>query len=339
MSPAGVTGGRGTLLRRSASQVCHSKPAPPARRTPSMVSEDAMTGSNSSTPRGSTEFLPPPPPHLLCSDEEEEGGGGVAHKRTVAESIAELQRRQSSTVQGSPGTLRRVQSLSGAGDRSQLMARLDTVLSHPRPASPAPQPRPPQTDQIYAPVAALQQKIQQQQQARLHGEPGSVPHPPGPALHTSTFSSGQQEPSSSSEYGFGMQFQVQQKNFHQQHQSGGGQQQQYQRSYSQPGYPGQYPSHHPHHHQQQDQIMVAMDPTLSQRPHPPELHQTGRGWPAPAQSNGQPGLQSAMKVRHWIETRTVSDVRAVRPVLNREIQAGLQLRKAAGVRDRSGPQL
>ncbi len=69
------------------------------------------------------EFLPPPPPHLLHSDEEEEGEGGggggegseVVTKRTmsVAESVRELQRRQSqqgtavgSGRQSSPATLR-----------------------------------------------------------------------------------------------------------------------------------------------------------------------------------------------------------------------------------------
>jgi hypothetical protein len=30
-----------------------------------------LTGSNSTTPRGSMENLPPPPPHLLHSDEDE----------------------------------------------------------------------------------------------------------------------------------------------------------------------------------------------------------------------------------------------------------------------------
>ena len=74
--------------------------------------------------------------------------------------------------------------------------------------------------------------------------------------------------------------------------------------------------------------MSDMDPTLSHRPQPPELQ---RGW-----QNGMDPA-SAVKVRHWIETRTVSDVRKVRPVLNQEIQQGFQLRKAVGVKDRSQP--
>ena len=87
--------GRGTLLRRSCSQVS-SKPAPPTRRTPSTVScEDSEAGqSNTTTPRGSMEFLPPPPPHLLHSDEEPDSGGAqeaVVTRRgpSVADSIKE----------------------------------------------------------------------------------------------------------------------------------------------------------------------------------------------------------------------------------------------------------
>ena len=85
--------------------------------------EDAEQGSNSTTPRGSMEFLPPPPPHLLHSDEEDEGGkpgvsngnnevvmegkGEVEGSRrglTVAESVRELQRRQSSARMPSPAS-------------------------------------------------------------------------------------------------------------------------------------------------------------------------------------------------------------------------------------------
>ena len=60
-----------------------------------------------------------------------------------------------------------------------------------------------------------------------------------------------------------------------------------------------------------------MDPTLGQRPQPPDIN--GHGW-----SNGGPPNrsghmdQSAVRVRQWIETRTVSDVRKIRPVLNQE---------------------
>ena len=69
------------------------------------------------------EFLPPPPPHLLHSDDDEEaataaavveqGGEEVVTKRglSVAESVRELQRRQSQQAVGaarpsSPATLR-----------------------------------------------------------------------------------------------------------------------------------------------------------------------------------------------------------------------------------------
>ena len=73
-------------------------------------------------------------------------------------------------------------------DRSQIKARLDAALSTPRgprPVSPRGRPVSPGGEQIYAPVAALQQKIQAQQQTKLahgHTEPGMVPHPPGPQV-------------------------------------------------------------------------------------------------------------------------------------------------------------
>ena len=133
-------------------------------------------------------------------------------------------------------------------DRHNIMARLDAALASPRgprPVSPnvrqqqQHQPEP-QQDQIYAPVAALQQKIQQQQQARMaqqagHHDPGLMPHPPGPQLNQSTFASPKaKQPSqghpdaSETEYGFGMQFQVQSQNF-------------YQNKQQHPHYPPQHP--------------------------------------------------------------------------------------------------
>ena len=248
-----------------------------------------------------------------------------------------------------------------------MMARLDAALAM-RPVSPGLRPEAGShgsgQDQIYAPVAALQQKIQQQQQARLAQaagqpglcvDPGLLAHPPGPVMNSqSTFTSPKSKQTASdnndgggSEYGFGMQFQAQSNNFyHQQHNSRPSQPQQH------PYHPQQHPQmihqqpqHHQHHHQlrgvrqhpqypQHDQIMSDMDPTLSQRPQPPDLHRGG--WPGPHNGGHDP---AAAKVRHWIETRTVSDVRKVRPVLNQEIQQGFQLRKATGVKDRSGPKI
>jgi len=365
--------GRGTLLRRSCSQVSN-KPAPPTRRTPSVISQDQCSEadtaqSNTTTPRGSMEFLPPPPPHLLHSDEEEDPGkenSEIVTKRTpsVAESIKELQRRGNHP---SPGTLRRVQSMSGppghqTPDRQLIMARLDAALASPRgprPVSPNvrhQEHQQPQQDQIYAPVAALQQKIQQQQQARLAHvqagqcvDPGMMPHPPGPVMHAaSSFASPPRANQSSNqseggEYGFGMQFQVQSNNFHQ-HQHLPPQHPQHPQQYQMRGHPqGQHPQYNKHNFPMHDKIMSDMDPTLSQRPQPPDMHRGG--WPnggPPQGPHGPPGSgvdPSSAKVRHWIETRTVSDVRKVRPVLNQEIQQGFQLRKATGVKDRSQPRL
>ena len=83
-----------------------------------------------------------------------------------------------------------------------------------------------------------------------------------------------------------------------------------------------------------------MDPTLGQRPQPPDIN--GHAWSnnGPAQGPNLPPAQfehSAMRVRQWIETRTVSDVRRVRPVLNQEIQRGFSLKKTNEVNDRSKP--
>jgi len=389
----GVTNNRGTLLRRSSSQASN-KPPPPTRRTPSVISQDnyegepEVQGSNSTTPRGSMEFLPPPPPHLLHSDDDEEFEGegrepAIVSKRglSVAESIKELQRRQTNP---SPGTLRRVQSMSGPpshhSDRTQIMARLDAALASPRgprPVSPAVRP---EQDQIYAPVAALQQKIQQQQQARLahgHMDPGMVPHPPGPSVvpqsagpnqpqQAPIYATSQQSSFAKSnspegeQYGFGMQFQMQSKTFYQHQQNPPATPAQHpnqtnhydsypQYQQQQRGHPGGQPQLYGQHGQHQapqyqhmqpqyhDQIMSDMDPTLSQRPQPPDMH-NGHRWPNT--NGGQRGgidPQAAMRVRHWIETRTVSDVRKVRPVLNAEIHQGFLLKKANGVMDRSQP--
>ena len=129
-----------------------------------------------------------------------------------------------------------------------------------------------------------------------------------------------------------------------------------------------------------------MDPTLGQRPQPPDInghawangsgprgHGPPNGGPYPGNgqmypaNNGQgpypasgpyppngpgpyPGQggpyhgppaghvdRSAVRVRQWIETRTVSDVRKVRPFLNQEIQRGFSLKKTNEVSDRSKP--
>merc|ERR1719220_2898022 len=190
-------------------------------------------------------------------------------------------------------------------ERHQIMARLDAALASPRPVgprsvSPSVRPGEPQQDQIYAPVAALQQKIHQQQQARLQQaghcvEPGLMPHPPGPVLsQQSSFSTPAKtkvNKTEGEEYGFGMQFQVQSNNFyqHQQHQH-------HQQQHRPQQHPQQHPQQLQQHHQQQhpqqpqqhhpqlygvrggggghynpqqyphpphDQIMSDMDPTLS----------------------------------------------------------------------------
>ena len=146
------------------------KPAPPARRTSSVMSDPAPTpDSNSTTPRSSLEHLPPPPPHLLHSDDDDPppppppGGPTGGHPgetifaqrtRSVAESVKALQK--SGHMPCSPKNLRRAHSMVGPGPPAGIGG------SSPRPS---PGPGPIINEQIYAPVAHLQQKIQQR-----HGE-------------------------------------------------------------------------------------------------------------------------------------------------------------------------
>merc|ERR1719433_2276993 len=141
-------------LRRA--QHHHMKPAPPARRTSSVMSDPAPTpDSNSTTPRSSLEHLPPPPPHLLHSDDDDPppppppGGPSGGHPgetifaqrtRSVAESVKALQK--TGHMPCSPKNLRRAHSMMGPGPRTT----------------------PPKEQQIYMPVAHLQQKQRQRQQ-------------------------------------------------------------------------------------------------------------------------------------------------------------------------------
>jgi len=241
----------------------------------------------------------------------------------------------------------------------------------------------PQQEQIYAPVAALQQKIQQQQQVRLahgHAEPGSVPHPPGPQVcpqqycqqqaYQQQYGGGpqysQQQPSypypqqkqqqtkgspEGEQYGFGMQFQIHSKSFYSRQQGHNNiLQQQSQQPFHQQQHQMQMQQQQFAYHHQHDQIMSDMDPMLAQRPQPPDINghvppgaNSASYWTAGGSGGmvhngmGHCDAQSALRVRQWIETRTVSDVRKVRPILNQEIQRGLNLRKTAAVSDRSQP--
>ena len=47
--------------------------------------------------------------------------------------------------------------------------------------------------------------------------------------------------------------------------------------------------------------------------------------------------QTAMRVRRWIESKTVTNVAECRPFLNAEIQQGMVLRKTTCMNDRSAP--
>lgn len=170
------------------------KPAPPTRRSSSVISNEQAPplpsnmggGSNSTTPRSSMENLPPPPPHLLHSDDDDppppppppstENNAIIAQRaRSVAESVKALQ--ISGHMPCSPKSLRRAHSMM-AGPSGGNRAT------------------PPKQEQIYAPVAHLQQKIQQRQQQQFQQH-----HPP---------------PIEAEQYGFGIQFQQSQSQYYQQ---------------------------------------------------------------------------------------------------------------------------
>ena len=180
-------------LRRA--QHHQMKPAPPARRTSSVMS-DPPPDSNSTTPRSSLEHLPPPPPHLLHSDDDDlppppppgETQASIFAQRTrsVAESVKALQK--SGHMPCSPKNLRRAHSMVGPGPPAGIGG------SSPRPS---PGPGPIINEQIYAPVAHLQQKIQQRQQ--IHHQQNN-----------------QVQQISPEEYGFGMAFHHSQNQFYQQ---------------------------------------------------------------------------------------------------------------------------
>ena len=48
-------------------------------------------------------------------------------------------------------------------------------------------------------------------------------------------------------------------------------------------------------------------------------------------------VQTAMRVRRWIESKTVTNVADCRPYLNHEIQQGFALKKTTSMNDRSAP--
>lgn len=84
-----------------------------------------------------------------------------------------------------------------------------------------------------------------------------------------------------------------------------------------------------------DQIMRDIDVKLRSRPQPPPMATGGqqRQYGHSVSCDDQ----TAMRVKRWIESKSVPDVKEVRPVLNREIQLGFALKKAKASNDRSAP--
>ena len=93
-----------------------------------------------------------------------------------------------------------------------------------------------------------------------------------------------------------------------------------------------------------DQIMGEIDVQLRHRPQPPPIATSQTHPSHPTMTNDSLFMPSAMaeqtalRVRKWIESKSVSNVREYRPLLNAEIQQGYALRKTTGlINDRSAP--
>ena len=79
--------------------------------------------------------------------------------------------------------------------------------------------------------------------------------------------------------------------------------------------------------QQNDhRIMGQVDPNMLNRPEPPQVY-----------PHYDQQTETALRVRRWIESKSVTDVKDCRPLLNQEIQKGFSLRKTQDSNDRSAP--
>ena len=94
-----------------------------------------------------------------------------------------------------------------------------------------------------------------------------------------------------------------------------------------------------------DQIMGEIDTQLRHRPQPPPIAPSQTQHPNQLTMANDPSFvpssmaeQTALRVRKWIESRSVPNVKEYRPLLNAQIQQGFALRKTAGMtNDRSAP--
>jgi len=155
------------------------------------------------------ENLPPPPPHLLqySGDEAEDAADGGSRPLSVAESVRVLQAKGHTPC--SPRTLRRAHSAAPTAGASPAPPPTTTGIkgigSFGKPAQQMHQSQ----EQIYAPVAHLQQKLQQRQLQHMQQQQQVQPATSPEGEH----------------YGFGVQFQQHASQFYQ---MDGGQQQQQQ---------------------------------------------------------------------------------------------------------------
>ena len=71
--------------------------------------------------------------------------------------------------------------------------------------------------------------------------------------------------------------------------------------------------------------------------HQQQLQSNQQGFQRSFSTNSNYDAQTAMRVRRWIESKTVTNVAECRPFLNQEIQQGMVLRKTTCMNDRSAP--
>ena len=84
----------------------------------------------------------------------------------------------------------------------------------------------------------------------------------------------------------------------------------------------------------QDQSIKDIDEKTSLHPNGNDSPYFQRSFSTP---NPNYDAETAMRVRRWVESKTVTNVADCRPYLNTEIQQGFALKKTKSMNDRSAP--
>eukprot|EP00096_Caligus_rogercresseyi_P005566 TRINITY_DN2138_c0_g2_i5.p1 TRINITY_DN2138_c0_g2~~TRINITY_DN2138_c0_g2_i5.p1 ORF type:complete len:580 (-),score=172.98 TRINITY_DN2138_c0_g2_i5:808-2547(-) len=295
------SGGNATLRRSHSAH--HSRPPPPARLSSTRIST-----------------TPPPPAPLSHIEESSQhpNPGSNSSTPTGCGSMEYLpppppHLLQSDDELDEEGTHKRSSPPDIIAQRSLSVA--DSVralqnINH-KPASPKNLRR---SHSVTDPRNNKQQRIPEQQiyapvthlQQKMSANRGGAPHSGGP------------HPGQDQTYGFGIQF-YQHQNSYMQLQAVGG-----------PAAPLPPPPSSGY-----DQIMKDVDEKMASRPLPPPMPLRQAAAFAP----GSYEEQTSDRVRRWIESRSVSNVKDCRPYLNAEIKQGFALRKTSQTNDRSAPRL